>query len=433
MEKIELNLIRTLNDFLVQVGLSEELAAYTTLFIGILLLAIVSWVVDILTRKLLLRAVQGLVTKSKNQWDDILLEKKVFHRLAHIAPVIIIELAAPALFADFDFLKPVVLALTDVLMIWLVVQVLFALLNAFEFVLNRSPLFRDKPIASYFQLGKLLISIIGGVLMLSVLLQKEPWYFLSAFGAMTAVILLIFKDTILGLVASIQVAAHDTLRVGDWVEMPKYGADGDVLQITLNNVRIQNFDKTITTVPTYAFISESFKNWRGMKEAGGRRIKRSLFINLSTVRFCTPEMLEKYQAYELVRDYLSTRSREIDAYNAEKKVDKSVLLNGRNLTNIGIFRAYALNYLKNHPHIYSEGMTLMVRQLEPTAQGLPLQIYCFTKDTRWPVYEGIQADIFDHLLAAASNFDLEIFQTPSGWDIQQLGQHGLLASNPSAS
>lgn len=423
MEILEHNALKWLHDILLKAGLSEQLSAYTTLFIGMLLLIIISLIVDIITRKLLLQAVQKLVQKSKNKWDDIFLEKKVFHRLGHIAPVLIIQLAAPVLFADFSTLQPIVLAITNLLMIWLVVQVLYALLNAFEYVFHRSPLLKDKPLSSYFQLAKLLISLVGGVLMLSVILQKEPWYFLSAFGAMTAIILLIFKDTILGLVASIQVAVHDTLREGDWVEMPKYGADGDVMQITLNNVRIRNFDKTITTIPTYAFITESFKNWRGMRESGGRRIKRAIYINMSTIRFCTPKMLEKYKRYDLISEYIKAKEEEINQYNAQKTIDTSMMVNGRNLTNIGIFRMYAMEYLRQNPLLWpGDKMTLMVRQLKPTAQGLPIEIYCFTKNTQWKVYEGIQADIFDHLLAAAEHFDLEIFQQPTGRDIQIAGE-----------
>lgn len=423
MDNFELHALKWLHDILQQAGLSEELAAYSTLFIGLLFLAIVSLIVDQITRRLLLQAVQRVVQKSQNQWDDIFLEKKVFSRLGHIAPVVVIQFAAPALFIDFPTLQPIVLGITNLLMIWLVMQVMYSLLNATEYALSKSAHLKDKPIASYFQLAKLIVSIVGGVFILSVILQKEPWYFLSAFGAMTAIILLIFKDTILGLVASVQVAAHDTLRVGDWVEMPKYGADGDVMQITLNNVRIRNFDKTITTIPTYAFITESFKNWRGMQEAGGRRIKRSIYINLNTVRFCTPNMLKRFRKYHLVSTYIEEKEAEITDYNTQKSIDKSELLNGRNLTNVGVFRAYAMEYLRHNEHIWpTEKMTLMVRQLEPTSKGLPIQIYCFTKDTRWTVYEGVQADIFDHLIAAAKHFELEVFQQPAGHDIHQVGE-----------
>lgn len=248
---------------------------------------------------------------------------------------------------------------------------------------------------------------------------KSPTYFLTAFGAMTALIMLIFKDTILGLVASVQMSANDMVRIGDWVEMPKFNADGDVIAINLNTVKVQNWDKTVTSIPTYYFITDSFKNWRGMKESGGRRIKRALYINAASIKFVDPDMRERFLSYQLLEDYLVSRQEEIDAFNKKQKVDTSVLINGRRMTNIGVFRNYIENYLRNHKDIRKD-MALMVRQLTIEDRGIPIEIYCFTKTTIWTEYEEIQSDIFDHLMAAVAFFDLDIFQQPSGSDMTRM-------------
>src|SRR5690606_18092550 len=264
-----------------------------------------------------------------------------------------------------------------------------------------------------FQLGRILIYIATGILVLSILMGKSPLVFLSAFGALSAALLLVFKDTILGLVASVQISSNDMIRVGDWIEMPKFNADGDVIAINLNTVKIRNWDKTVTTVPTYYFITDSFKNWRGMRETGGRRIKRSIYINLRSIKFVDPEMLERFKRFHLVTDYITTRQKEIEEYNTKYNIDTSTLINGRRMTNIGVFRRYAQTFLEAHPGV-NQNLFVLVRQLQPDANGLPLEIYCFTKSVAWADYEGVQADIFDHLLAASSHFDLEVFQNPSG-------------------
>jgi miniconductance mechanosensitive channel len=269
------------------------------------------------------------------------------------------------------------------------------------------------------QLIRIILYIAAGILILSILMGKSPTYFLTAFGAMTALIMLIFKDTILGLVASVQMSANDMVRIGDWVEMPKFNADGDVIAINLNTVKVQNWDKTVTSIPTYYFITDSFKNWRGMKESGGRRIKRALFINAASIKFVDPDMRERFLSYQLLEDYLVSRQKEIDAFNKKQKVDTSVLINGRRMTNIGVFRHYVENYLRNHKDIRKD-MSLMVRQLSIEDRGVPIEIYCFTKTTVWTEYEEIQSDIFDHLMAAVSFFDLEIFQQPSGSDMTRM-------------
>jgi miniconductance mechanosensitive channel len=328
-------------------------------------------------------------------------------------------LTTPYVFEDFAGAIPYILRLVNAYISIVLIMVIINFLNTLKYYSENTKLFKDNPLDSYFQLVKIAIYIIGGIIILSFLLNKSPLYFFSALGAMTVVLLLIFKDTIMGFVASIQLSANDMIRIGDWVSMPKYGADGDVIEMNLTTIKIQNWDKTITTIPTYAFISESFKNWRGMSESGGRRIKRSLNIKISSIKFCTPEMLERYKKFQLIKDYIEEKSNKIEEYNKENKIDKSYLINGRHLTNIGIFRVYAEAYVKINPDI-NLNMTCMVRQLLPTEKGLPIEIYTFSNSQEWVTYEGIMSDMFDHLIAAVSEFELEVFQNPTGTDFRKL-------------
>jgi miniconductance mechanosensitive channel len=298
-------------------------------------------------------------------------------------------------------------------LVLVIASVLVKTLKALEEVSTRIPYFKDKPIMSYVQLANLMIYVVAAILIVATILDRDPFALLGALGALTAVLMLVFKDTILGLVASIQLSSHDMVRVGDWVSMPKYGTDGDVLEITLNTVKIQNWDKTISTIPTYAFISDSFKNWRGMTDSKGRRIKRSLNIDMTSIKFCTDEEITHYKSVEMLKDYIKSIQSEIATHNVTNSHDKSSLLNGRNLTNIGLFREYAHQYLSANKNLRKD-LTLMVRQLEPTENGLPIEVYCFSNNIEWAEYERIQADIFDHLLSSISRFDLEIFQNPTG-------------------
>jgi miniconductance mechanosensitive channel len=267
--------------------------------------------------------------------------------------------------------------------------------------------------------AKIFIFFVGAILMISTLINQNPLILLGGLGALSAVLLLVFQNSILGLVAGIQLSANDMVRVGDWIEMPKHNADGDVIEITLTTVKVQNWDKTITMIPSAAFISESFKNWRGMQESGGRRIKRSIFIDVSSIQFCTEEMIERFKKIQYLKDYIEAKEKEIEAYNQEHNVDPSSKVNGRRLTNIGTFRMYIQKYLENHPRIHKD-MTTMVRQLAPGEYGLPLEIYAFTNDVRWAVYESIQSDIFDHIFAAAPEFGLRVFQNPTGHDMREM-------------
>src|SRR5690606_16201638 len=344
------------------------------------------------------------------------IRRRVFNWVSHIFPVIIINGLIPQLFRDFKSILPFVTKCAYVYTIIVGLNILLAFLKVLENYWQKSEAFKDKPLTSYSQLMSIILYIAAFIFILSVILDQSPIYFLSAFGAMTALLLLIFKDTILGLVASVQMSANDMVRIGDWVEMPKFNADGNVIAINLNTVKVRNFDKTITTIPTYYFITDSFKNWRGMVESGGRRIKRSIYINVHSIRFVDPELREKFKKFYLVKDYIVDRQKEIEAYNASHDFDTSELINGRRMTNIGVYRKYVENYLKKHPRINKE-MVIMVRQLSIEDKGVPLEIYCFANTTEWVEYESIQADIFDHLLAATRYFDLDIYQQPSGQDI----------------
>lgn len=370
------------------------------------------------TRQVLLNVVGRFIRKTPTRWDDLLIKHKLFPALASLVSVMILTATVPAIFENFPRLQPILEKLVEVYFLFVILRIIVVFMKGSEEYLSDAEFFMDKPIASYFQLGRLILYVTLFILGLSILLGKSPFYFLGAFGAMTAVLLLVFKDTILGLVASIQISTNDMIRVGDWVEMPKYNADGDVIAINLNTVKIINWDKTITTVPTYYFITDSFKNWRGMQQSGGRRIKRTININTSSIRFVDEEMREIFKKFHLISDFISNRQSEIENYNATNTFDTTTLINGRRMTNIGVFRTYVESYLKSHQGI-NQNMTLLVRQLEATHLGLPIEIYCFTKSVKWAEYEEVQSNIFDHLFAAALYFQLDIFQSPSGLDFSR--------------
>jgi miniconductance mechanosensitive channel len=296
---------------------------------------------------------------------------------------------------------------------------LTALLSAANTIYAASPSAKQRPLKGFVQLVQIVVWILGGVLIVATVLDRSPLLLLSGLGAMTAIMLLVFKDTILSLVASVQLTAQDMVRVGDWIEMPQFGADGDVIDVQLHTVKVQNWDKTITTIPTHRLITDSFKNWRGMSQAGARRIKRTISIDVSSIRFQTQDEVNHFTRFALLQDYVKNKEQTLADYNAGLATEVDAEVNRRRLTNVGTFRAYAYNYLKNHPSIH-KGMTLMVRQLSPGAEGLPLEIYCFTNTTEWAVYEDIQADIFDHLLAIVPEFGLRLFQKPAGSDLANL-------------
>ena len=405
-----------LETLLFDAGVASEWIPTLRVLFGMVALTIITLLAYIITKRFLVQFLNAFFRKTRVKWDDVLAERKTFDNLAHIIPAIVVRMAMPSLFSDFDSLRPLMIKVADVYIIIAGALICISFLKVVEHVLSQSAVFVNKPLASYFQMVRIVLYIALFIIILSILIGRSPMYFLTAFGAMTAIILLIFKDTILGLVASVQISANDVVRVGDWVEMPKFNADGDVVAINLNTVKIRNWDKTITAIPTFYFITDSFKNWRGMVESGGRRIKRSVLLNVRTIKFVDPDSRERFKKYALISDFVSERQTEIETYNSVAGVDTSQLINGRRMTNIGVFRRYVENYLKQHKGIRQD-MTVLVRQLPSDDRGLPIEIYCFTNTTAWLEYESIQSDIFDHLFAAADWFDLEVFQQPAGSDI----------------
>ncbi|WP_418263189.1 mechanosensitive ion channel family protein [Flavobacterium faecale] len=400
-------------------GIDPQIASYMNLpilFFGLILCCFISW---LLTKKIIVNSIHKLFLKTKVTWDDILIEKKIFDKLALIIPTLIILFVAPSILHEFPIISKYTVTFAMIIVLIVIVWTINALLAVFNEILSKSPIFKDKPISSYIQVLNIIVYFIGGILILSLLLGKSPFYFLGAMGAMTAILLLIFKDTILGFVASIQMSVYDMVRVDDWIEMPKYDADGVVLSINLSTVKVQNWDKTITTIPTYAFINDSFKNWRGMSNSGGRRINRSIYLKVSSFCFCNEQMLEQFKKYTLIKDYILEKEEEIKKYNSGLADSESNPVNALSLTNIGVFRVYAENYIIANPNINTK-MTNMVRQLDPTSKGLPLEIYCFTHEKQWEKYEQIKSDIFDHLLTITSQFHLEVFEEPTGKDFHAL-------------
>ncbi len=389
-------------------------------WLGEALLALVLLIVCVAVNWIAKRVIVGILHKiahrTKATWDDILVARGVYMRLSHLAPGLLLFYGA-ALFANDAFgmwVQRVALAYVGLC----VAASLHALLNALQDIYRSLQSTLAKPITGYVQTAQLLMWLGAVIYAVATLMGRSPAAFLAGLGALSAILMLVFRDTIMGLVAGVQLTANDMVRLGDWIEMPKFGADGDVIDITLHTVKIRNFDQTITTIPAHALIADSFKNWRGMQEAGGRRIKRALLIDLHSVGFCSERDLKRYESVEILAPYLKERRREVGDWNKQRNVKAGCPLNGRRLTNLGTFRAYIAAYLKQHPGIHQTGMVFLVRQLEPTEKGIPLEVYVFTNDTRWTVYEGIQADIFDHLIAAASWFGLSLFQAPGGRDIR---------------
>ncbi|MBW1297635.1 mechanosensitive ion channel family protein [Aquimarina litoralis] len=403
------DLTRYFYKLLVSKGVSKEIAEYLNVIIGVVVLLIVVFALDRVIRKVLLNLFRKYASKSRNTFDDYLVKNKTFDYLSHIIPLSISIWVIPQLFIAFPIAESYLEILFDILVISLTIWIVRSILRTFRDFLKSLASFKDKPIDSYVQVFMIIVWAIGSIFLFSSITGKSIWTFLTALGAMSAVILLIFKDTILGFVASIQVAVNDTVRIGDWITMDKYGADGDVIEINLSSVKVQNFDKTITTIPTYHLTSESFRNWRGMMDSGGRRIKRAILIKASSIKFLSDTDVNKLKKIALIEDYITELQAIIKDHNTKNQANKEFLINGRNLSNMGVFRQYVESYLKNHPYINNE-MTIMSRQLAPTAHGTPLEIYAFSNDKEWKNYEKIVADIFDHLLSAIPYFNLAVFE-----------------------
>ena len=384
----------------------------------ILLVLLLSWVAHRVSQGPINRSIEKFAHYTIQQWDDILVEKHIVKRILYFIPLILLYVLSSPILTGTSLL-PLSQTLISVLFLIAGMMFLDAILSALMAIYGKSAIAKEISIIPFVQVLKLGLYFVTGILLLSLLLQKTPLYFLSGLGALTAVLMFVFKDVLMGFVAGIQLIANKMVAPKDWIEIPKYGADGDVLEITLTTVKVQNFDNTITTIPTYALINESFKNWRNMNLSGGRRIKRYVNIDLGSIKFCSSEMLEQFKRIQLISQYIQNRQEEILVYNKKHQVDESTLVNGRRLTNIGVFRSYVEAYLRQHPMIHKD-MTFLIRQLSPSENGLPIEIYVFCKDTNWTAYEAIQADIFDHILAVVPEFDLRVFQEPSGSDFQKI-------------
>lgn len=389
----------------------------TNLYLLAAVVLSVSYLMSLIANRIILVSLNKLFKHTATRVDDMFIEQGVFHRLAYVIPLLVIYLSAD-LFPDYsDYIKRFLTALLVVV----VILVINAVLNVVNDIYAQSKLSQVFNIKSYLQISKLLINILGAIVVMAIVIDKSPIYLLSGIGALTAVLLLIFKDTILSFVASIQIHSNKLFKIGDWLEVPQFGADGDVVDIALHTVKIQNWDKTISIIPSHKLIASSFKNWRGMSESGGRRIKRALYIDQTSIHFCDQQMIEKFKSFKLLAPYLKVKLAEIDASNADNNINMETLVNGRRLTNIGAFRAYIEAYLKSHAMIH-QNLTLLVRQLAPSEKGIAIELYMFTNITDWGAYESIQADIFDHLLAVLTEFELQVFQNPTGKNFEQLAE-----------
>ena len=412
---------------------------------GVLTLAMLAWAANIVTRRVFLTLVHRVASRTRSTWDDRITERRIFHQLSNVAPALVTYAGiawalgvgsdalggAPAADLQSTNWDSLMLAgatlVRRVSLAWVVVALTTAaggLLNALNDIYTETYAESgNRPIKGYLQVISLFLYVAAGIVVISILADRSPVVFLSGLGALTAVLMLVFRDTILSLVASVQIMSNDMIRLGDWVEMPQANADGDVIDIALHTVKIQNWDKTISAIPTHKFISESFKNWRGMSESGGRRMKRSIHLDMNSIHFLSDEEVARLSRFEFLHGYLQAKQTDLEIANAREVTGDDVVLDRRRLTNVGTFRAYVKHYLRGHPKIH-QGMTLLVRQLQPGSQGLPLEIYCFSNDTDWANYEALHADIFDHLIASLPEFGLRAFQEPSGSDLKALGAWG---------
>jgi miniconductance mechanosensitive channel len=412
--------IKTLANWFITQGLPES-TANSLAFIGIIVaLLTIALLVHLLGKLIIRFIVYPLIQQSKTKWDDMLIEHKVLARFSHFLPALVIHLCAPQFFESASELAAFFKILVNTYIIVVILLTLDGALNYFRDAWEKAPVGKRYPAKSFTQAAKLVINLIGLIFILAALLDKSPLVFFSGLGAITAILLLIFKDAILGLVAGFQLSINNMVMVGDWIEMDARGANGDVIDVSLTTVKVQNWDKTITTIPTYALITDSFKNWRGMSDAGARRIKRAIYIDLNSIEFLNPDLLKRLQKIRLLGDYLEDKLSDIEVNNETTKLQPDDSVNTRRLTNIGTFRAYCLAYIREHPKVHKD-MTLMVRQLAPTETGLPLEIYLFTNDIEWVTYEEIQSDFFDHLLSALPEFELRAYQHPTGQDFSRLG------------
>ncbi len=417
---MEKTLGNNIYDWLIDLGLKHNNAVLIKGMIIVLGLLILSYIVFKITQKVVVKLFKEIAKRTETTWDDIMVERRVFHRIAYITPALLIHALLPTMLAEYHIWTSILQAALKIYMVFIVIIVLDAFFNTIIDIYQDFEMSKFKPVKGYVQISKIIIYIISAIIIISILIGQSPLYLLGGLGALSAVLMLIFKDTLLGFVASIQLSSNDMLRPGDWITMSKFGADGVVKDINLTTVKIENFDNTITTIPTYSLISDAFQNWRGMEESGVRRIKRSISIDMHSVNFCTPEMLAKFNNIHLIHEYIVAKQAELEAYNKTNNINDSIMVNGRRQTNLGVFRMYVQTYLRNNPSLSNDD-TLIVRQLQPTEKGLPIEIYAFSKVLVFEAYEDLIADIFDHILAVIPQFELQIFQNPTSVDYKIKG------------
>jgi len=412
------SLVETITRWLTKLGFSPEIATKVAGISDFITVLIFGVIIYYISKLIIIRILKRIAARTVTNWDDVLIEQKVFQRMAFLVPGILVYQSIPLTLDEFPGAIFTLLKFTNIYIVIIFLLVVVSFLNSVYAIYQKSDFAMYHPIKGYIQIGKIIVFIIGFLLIFSFLFNQSPFYMLTGLGAFSAVLLLVFKDPILGFVGGIQLSANDMVRQGDWISMPKYGADGTVLEISLTTVKVQNFDNSISTLPTYSLVAESFQNFRGMKDSGVRRLKRSISIDMSSVKFCTPEMLDKFRKIMILREYVDRTEAELENYNRQNNIDNSVFVNGRRQTNIGIFRAYLEEYLANHPMV-DKNSDLLVRQLQPNSSGIPIEIYAFTIVTEFVRYEKVQSDIFDHILAIVPQFDLRVFQSPSGEDLRQ--------------
>ena len=401
-----------LENLLSKLGLNTTITTYISEAISLITLILITIALYYIILLVIKKTVYVFIQKSQSKRDDILIQNKVFNRICLRTPAFLIRFNIEAAIPSFPTLSSTIILFTKIYEVFIYSRVLDAILTTLNDIYDTYEISKSKPIKGFIQVLKTIIYIICALLIIAILTHKELSNILIGLGTLSAVLMLVFKDPILGFVGGLQLTINDMLRIGDWIVMEKSKADGEVLEIGLTTVKVQNWDKTITTIPTYSLISDSFTNWRGMENSGGRRIARSFVIDIDTVKFCTPEMLERFKKFQLVSQYIIDKEKEIEDYNKANNIDDSNLVNGRRQTNLGIFRAYLNAYIANCPYI-NKDMTFMVRQLAPTENGIPIQIYAFSSNKAWVSYENIQSDIFDHVFAVVTMFDLKIYQKPS--------------------
>ena len=408
-----------LTNLLQQMGVHKESLGITQRIVIIAGILIIAFVADYFCRKIVVPTIKKLTARTQATWDDYLFNDAVLDNMCHLIPPIILYVLLPFAFPHEPVTLTFILKLCWVYITAVSMRLICSFLTSLYTISSEHEKLKNHPLKGVYQMLKLIVICIGVIIIISTLIDKDPMNILTGLGASAAILMLVFKDTIMGLVAGVQLSANNMLRPGDWITMPKYGADGTVIEVTLNTVKVRNWDNTITTIPPYLLVSDSFQNWRGMRESGGRRVKRSINIDMNSVKFCTPEMLDKYRKIRLLKDYVEHTEAVIEEYNKEHHIDNSVLVNGRRQTNLGVFRAYLTAYLKSLPDVNQE-LVCMVRQLQPTDHGIPMELYFFCAIKDWVPYEGVQADVFDHVLAIIPEFDLQVFQSPSGRDFQRV-------------